>query len=455
MKKEILFIFALFLAGCREKSYDRIHNYINAIEIVDTHQHLQLPGDSANFYFFNTFSYLSSDMVSSGVLNLSGLKNGSTNVDSIWNKYDRSYSYSRATTSHRELMNSLRILYGYNKPFLEKEDIKPLYDKMVVNNYRNHDAWFDSVYKEQKFKTMILDQWWNHFNTQVDTHYFHLVCRINSCVQLVNKAAQNKEITSEKDSTNIASLKNQDAELLRLMGQDVVVTKTLDDYTNLVDSVLNIFNGNGAVCMKNSLAYFRSLDFEDVDYADAVRIYNKSTPLDDKEKKQLEDFMFHHIIKQSIKLGLPIQIHTGTTSGNNNLHDWGEPIKLLNLFLKYPKARFILFHGGYPWTSEYVAIGKNFSNVYLDFVWVPQLSTTVAVRVLHEMLDMVPYNKIMWGGDVGNITDAVGSLELGKEVVATVLSERVEKGWMTEELAFEIARRIFHDNAIELFGLSK
>jgi hypothetical protein len=55
----------------------------------------------------------------------------------------------------------------------------------------------------------------------------------------------------------------------------------------------------------------------------------------------------------------------------------------------------------------------------------------------------------------GNITDAVGSLELGKEVVATVLSERVEKGWMTEELAFEIARRIFHDNAIELFGLSK
>jgi tetratricopeptide (TPR) repeat protein len=35
---------------------------------------------------------------------------------------------------------------------------------MVVNNYRNHDAWFDSVYKEQKFKTMILDQWWNHFN---------------------------------------------------------------------------------------------------------------------------------------------------------------------------------------------------------------------------------------------------------------------------------------------------
>ena len=71
------------------------------------------------------------------------------------------------------------------------------------------------------------------------------------------------------------------------------------------------------------------------------------------------------------------------------------------------------------------------------------------------MLDAVPYNKILWGGDVTTIDDAVGSLELGKEVVATVLSERVEQGWMNEELAFDIARSIFHDNAIGLFHLRK
>jgi hypothetical protein len=336
-------------------------------------------------------------------------------------------------------------LYGYDKPFLVKEDIKQLYDKIIINNYRNHNEWFGSVFKKEKFKTMFLDQYWNHFNTKIDTTYFQLVCRINSWVLLSSKAAQNKRITPE----------NEFKDLLTLMNQDVLITKTLDDYTNLIDSVMTIFKRNGAVCIKNSLAYRRSLDFEDVDYADAVRIFNKSTALESKEKKQLEDYIFHHIIEQSIKLNLPIQIHTGDFSGNNNLHDYGQPMKLLNLFIKYPKARFILFHGGYPWTSEYVAIGKNFSNVYLDLVWLPQLSKTVAVRTLHEMLDMVPYNKFMWGGDVGNITDAVGSLELGKEVVATVLSERVEKGWMTQELALDIARSIFHDNAIELFGLYK
>jgi predicted TIM-barrel fold metal-dependent hydrolase len=148
-------------------------------------------------------------------------------------------------------------------------------------------------------------------------------------------------------------------------------------------------------------------------------------------------------------------MHTGYLAGLGSRIDNGHPMKLINLFIKYPKAKFILFHGGYPWTGDFVALGKQFSNVYLDLVWLPQLSRTSAIRTLHEMLDAVPYNKILWGGDVARIDDAVGSLELGKEVVATVLSERVEKGWMSEDLAFDIARSIFHDNAVELFHLKQ
>jgi len=130
-------------------------------------------------------------------------------------------------------------------------------------------------------------------------------------------------------------------------------------------------------------------------------------------------------------------------------------MKLLNIFIRYPEAKFILFHGGYPWTGDYVALGKQFSNVYLDLVWLPQISKTAAERTLNEMLDAVPYNKIMWGGDVLVIDDAVGSLELGKQVVATVLAERVDKGWMTKEVALDVARSIFRDNAISVFHLNK
>jgi uncharacterized protein len=440
MKKHFLLFSAILLTACQESKYDKIKAYLDTIEIVDAHEHLQAPGDSSGFYFFNTVSYFPADLYSSGAPSSIEQENVIFNADTLWSKMGKYYNFSRVTSYHEQFMNSLRILYGFNKPFLVKEDIKPLYNKMITNIYRNYPKWFDEVFHKEKFRTMIIDQYWNQFNTDIDTEYFSLVCNINSCVNLVGEAAENKKVNSNKD-------------LLSLMKSTELVTNTLDDYLKLVDSVLNIFKSKGAVCLKNTLAYNRSLDFEDVPYQDASTIYNKKVPLDAKQRKQLEDFVFHHIIGQSVKLEMPIQIHTGYLAGNNAQLDNGQPMKLLNILTKYPKAKFILFHGGYPWTSDYVAIGKNFTNVYLDIVWLPQISKTEAIRTLHEMLDCVPYNKFMWGGDVSRIDDTAGSLELGKEVVATVLSERVEKGWMTEEVALDVARCIFRDNAIEIFHI--
>ncbi len=441
MKKYLLLISAIILTACQESAYDKIKNYLDTIEIVDTHEHLQIPADSNSFFLFNTVSYFASDISSSGAPSFSGLQKNGFNADSLWDQFGKYYDYSRSTSYHDQFMNTLRILYGYDKPYLEKDDVKSLYERMIANRYRHYDKWFDDVYKRTNFKTMLNDQYWNHFNTDIDTAHFSLVCNISSCVLLVGEAAENKRITSEKN-------------LLKLMGQEVINTENLDDYLILIDSVLNIFKSNGAVCLKNVLAYSRSIDFEDIDYATASKIFNKAVPRDMMEIKHLQDFIFHHIVQQSVKLGLPVQIHTGYLAGNSGWLDNGQPMKLLNLFIKYPEAKFILFHGGYPWTGDYVALGKQFTNVYLDLVWLPQISKTEAIHTFHEMLDAVPYNKIMWGGDVLIIDDAVGSLELGKEVVATVLSERIEKGWMTEDVAMDVARCIFRDNATEVFRLN-
>jgi len=440
MKKHLLLISAIILTSCQESTYDKIKNYLGTIEIVDTHEHLQIPADSGSFCVLNTVSYFTSDIYSAGSPSFYDTAMKKFNADSLWNKFGKYYNYSRATSYHEQFMNSLRILYGYDKPYLEKDDVQGLYDRMVANRYRNYDKWFNEVYNKTHFKTMLNDQYWNHFNTDIDTAHFSLVCNISSCVLLVGEAAENKKLNSDKN-------------LLKLMNMEVINTETLDDYVTLVDSIISIFKAKGAVCLKNVLAYSRSIDFEDIDYATAGKIYEKNGALDNLEKKHLQDFIFHHIIQQAIKLDLPVQIHTGYLAGNRGWLDNGQPMKLLNLFIKYPEAKFILFHGGYPWTGDYVALGKQFSNVFLDLVWLPQISKTEAIHTLHEMLDAMPYNKIMWGGDVLIIDDAVGSLELGKEVVATVLSERVSNGWMTEEVALDVARCIFRDNATGIFRL--
>ena len=94
-----------------------------------------------------------------------------------------------------------------------------------------------------------------------------------------------------------------------------------------------------------------------------------------------------------------------------------------------------------------------FPNVYLNLVWLPQISREKAVSTLGTMLDCVPYNKILWGGDCHLIEESAGSLDYALDVVSEVLAERVCRGLLNEERALNILDGIFRENARALFKL--
>ena len=208
------------------------------------------------------------------------------------------------------------------------------------------------------------------------------------------------------------------------------------------------------MCSKCALAYHRTLFFEQVSQEEARRLYrlnpDKLTP---EQQKKLEDFMMHWCVEKCSEYDLVLQVHTGYLAGNRAQIDNGRAAKLINMLLAHPDTKIDLFHGGYPWWDDIGALGKSFPQVYIDLVWLPQMSRRAAVEALHEWLDAVPYNKFFWGGDCWSIEGAAGSLEYGRSVVAQVLAEKVEGGLMTEELAREVALGIFRNNAIEAFGL--
>jgi hypothetical protein len=96
-----------------------------------------------------------------------------------------------------------------------------------------------------------------------------------------------------------------------------------------------------------------------------------------------------------------------------------------------------------------------FPNVNLNLVWLPQISKNRALVTFNEMLDCVPYNKILWGGDCQLIEETVGSLEFGKQVICEVLAARVSNGQMDKETAKKIISAILRENAIRIFNLEK
>ncbi|MDX9726862.1 MAG: amidohydrolase family protein [Bacteroidales bacterium] len=438
-------ITVLLVAGCGDeydRVYKRLREHAGQIKVIDTHEHQRLPetyGEySFGFYHLVAASYLAADIRTAGGTGVSFRLADSLGPDQLWETYGRALDNSQATSYYGHFLRGFRKLYGFSDLFFTNENVKVL-SSQIEENYRDYDAWFREAFRKSGFDLMFKDQHWDPFNTEIDTEYFALVFNINL---LVSEAGKKPGQTDSLRSV-----------YRRAAGEGFKIAG-LDDYLSYCDHLFRLNIEKGAVAVKNSQAYSRTLNYEEVSYEEAKSLYDKpSASLSPEEVKKIEDFLFQWIIEEAVRYDLPVQIHTGYLAGNGNSLENGRPVKLNNLFLKYPDARFDLFHGGYPWTDEFVALGKMFPNVYLNLVWLPQISREKAVSTLGTMLDCVPYNKILWGGDCHLIEESAGSLDYALDVVSEVLAERVCRGLLNEERALNILDGIFRENARALFKL--
>jgi hypothetical protein len=424
-------------------SYQQIKDTADAIRVINTHEHQHWPeeiGDfTYRFYHLIHFSYLISDIVSAGGTRLEAGPLDSLSLEDHWKINGKALDNTRNTSYYSHFIKGFRKLYDFDDLYFTQANI-PQLSAQIEKNYRDYRSWFDSAFQKAGFELMFLDQYWKPFNTEIDERYFALVFNINELV------LNTSSFPAPGDTSTIYHKASREGYPMQ----------TLDEYLTYCDHLFLKNIEHKAVCLKNTLAYSRALDFEEVPYETARALYGKRKEgLNPVDSKQLQDFLFHWIIQRSIEYELPIQIHTGYLAGNGNYLENGRPVKLNNLFMRYPEARFVLFHGGYPWTGEYAALGKMFPNVYLDMVWLPQISREKAVLALDEMFDCVPCNKFFWGGDCGLIEESVGSLEYGKEVLAEVLARRIGRGLLTEDVACDIVRKVLRENAIEFFRLEE
>lgn len=424
--------------------YEKLKAYADEIKVINTHEHQRWSEDNAVMHqklsHLIHSSYLSADVVSAGGTWMGNEQLDSMSIQEYWNINGEALDLCRNTSYYSHFLAGFKILYDFEDPYFTASNIVAL-SEAVEKNYSDYRSWFHEAFETAGFELMFLDQYWNQLNTEIDQDHYALVFNINS---LVSSASQKP--ASGPDGP----------ELFRLAAGKGFAMQSLDEYLSFCDFLFQQNLNKGVVCLKNSMAYSRSIYYEKVSKELAAGLFAlPSSELSPEEAKMIEDYMFHWIIEKSVEYELPIQIHTGYLAGNGNSLDNSNPLKLNQLFLEYPEARFVLFHGGFPWTGAYGALGKMFSNVYLDLVWLPQISRERAVIALDEMLDLVPYNKFFWGGDCAFIEESTGSLEFGRSVVAEVLDRRISRGLLTEELAMQIMDGIFRENAIRFFALEE
>ena len=251
----------------------------------------------------------------------------------------------------------------------------------------------------------------------------------------------------------------QIAELAQESGLDILC---LNDYLKVIDWYFDQYAAKASAC-KVGRAYDRSLYFEDVSQSSVESIFNRQIAFygqNDRpgrsEVMALENFILHYLCRKCGEYGLRMKFHTGLQEGNGNLISNSRAARLANLFLKYPKTLFDIYHISYPYQEEAITLVKNFANVTMDFCWVWIINPAAGRRALSEMLDSLPASKLHgFGGDYIFVEGTYGHAAIARREIARVLCEKVEEGRFSEEYALQVGRMLLRDNAIENFGLQK
>ncbi|UCD58351.1 MAG: amidohydrolase [Candidatus Hydrogenedentota bacterium] len=66
------------------------------------------------------------------------------------------------------------------------------------------------------------------------------------------------------------------------------------------------------------------------------------------------------------ELGVPVWIHTSVNWTTKRRMDYGRPIYLDDVCIRFPGLKVIAGHGGWPWVNEMVALAWRHEHLYLD-----------------------------------------------------------------------------------------
>jgi uncharacterized protein len=411
-----------------QKIYDKLLPEIDRIPIYDNHSHATFPDDS--------------------------------DMDAQAAPPDES-SVLRLRDTNPEFIAAAKSLFGYPYDDFQPEHAKWLAEKEKAAEKDGSPAYWNSILDKLNIETCLANR--VAMAPYLDPKRFHWVFFVDSFLFPLN----NRDQTGKNPDMGVY-IPLQEKVLHRYMQQENISALPADlaGYEAFVRQTLADNQKKGGVAMKFEAAYFRTLYFSDPPREQASAIYAKyragGVPSND-DYRIFQDYVFRVLIDQAGKLNLPVHFHSAVGIGDYFSLRNGNPLNLENVLRdpRYAKTKFVLIHGGYPYTLEMIWLTAA-KNVYTDsslvgyYVYPSELK-----NILKQWISLYP-ERMMFGSDAFPFNDAVGAEETfwlaarsARTAVAAALAELVAEGAFNEEKALELARMYLHDNAAHLYGETK
>lgn len=429
---------------------ETLYQLIKTQPISDTHEHIissvELSKHKRGLIEFIAESYLHDDIISAGASE--EIFSLEYSDEKRWKMLEPKLDCVRNTTYYRCLIDALNDLYNLNIREIDRLNWKDL-NELLVDSAAKGDIWYKYV-----------------LHHKANIHYCMLDMDRTSKIE--TELWGEKGLKSIKDNIFEEQFFTRVARtdlLLNVIHPEAIIEiekiyevkiRDIEGIDALINSFVRRADEDGTVAYKSVAAYFRTLTINECSKDNAQKsfanIINGTNNNEDKLKVQ--NYILHELIEQAVIKDMPFQFHTGMQALNANTIDNSNPLRLNSLFLKYPDVRFVMLHGGYPYSREAGVLAKKFSNVYLDFSWLPQIGFTAAKHAVHKWLDLVPMNKITWGGDCRHVENSYSAVLLLRKLMYVVLDEKINNDLLNMETATTMINKIMYNNAVKIYKLS-
>ena len=414
-------------------SFPELRGYLDAVPVIETHEHfarhIDIGGDAIDFLFS---SYYHSDFWSAGG---EGRPADGASPKERFRQFRAYYIQSDKTAYARGMQEGLRQCWGAGVPDTY-EEYQAFEEKLKTRN----PSIYNQTMERLGIKAKIVDSF--SFDDYLDGK-----TQPSEYARFAFPLPRFHNLHNTGDIPDV---------LRKCLNRTIV---TLDDYTEAFNNYFQRCVDFGIVCIKDQSAYRRSLAYGNPCKADAESafndiLYHPRDTFGDDHVRALDDWLFHHALRLAAKHKLPVQLHTGHMAGIRNEIAKTNAALLTPVLELHRDVTFGLFHGNWPFMDEYLFLGKNYPNVYLDLCWVQCIDPLYSVELMKRAVMTVPHSKIMaFGGDTGAVEWVAGYLALARDNVACALAELTDSGWLTLEEAKRIAADWFFNNPNAFFKL--
>jgi glucuronate isomerase len=420
-----------------EKRVLELNEFVKTIPMIDIHSHIDCGHPHAkgplDILFYH---YIATELRSAG-MPLELISPDLPVEDAVKNALPF-FLLIKNTSTYWYFVKMLKELYGFGYAEINKRTLKGLLEA-IYEGSKQADRYKWILNEKAKIEKTFLTLRCDEAEPQYDPRFFVGALRLDPLISDLNKTSV--EGLGKATSTSIESI---------------------DDFSESLGHVIKKFSR----CVAATVSFQPEVSFTNptrLEASEAFKNLLAKDKLTSKERQTLSSFALRLILSLAEDSGLVFQVMLGAKRPVAGAAPPDYAItgfesytvsSLCPLFHEFNGLKFDVITSSPLLSHHLTVVAKNYPNVYVSGYWWYAFYPTFIKQFLRERLQMLPRNK-----SNGFFSDAyVVEWSYAKSImvrlqVATVLAEMVADGYITMDLAKELAVDLLNRNPRNLYKI--